>query len=107
MKEARAAPQQGMPEGVTSCAHRAASSSNAPLTPIFFDEQGMWMATLSRTLRHSSLSLRKRLINWAGSYKENLSPLWRSHVTSSAKLGLGANGMIMLHAGIRHTTGHR
>ena len=44
-----AVPQHGMPEGVTSFAHRAATCSKAPVTPSFLDVQGTWMATLSFT----------------------------------------------------------
>ena len=42
-------PQQGMPEGVTSFAHKAATCSKAPVTPSFFEVQGTWIATLSLT----------------------------------------------------------
>ena len=42
-------PQQGMLEGVTSFAHKAATCSKAPVTPSFFEVQGTWIATLSLT----------------------------------------------------------
>ena len=50
-------PQQGTPEGTTSLAHLAATVAKAASMPIFFDEQGTWMATLSRTVVQSSLSI--------------------------------------------------
>ena len=49
-----------------------AISSKASEMPIFLEEQGTWIATLSLTLFHSSLSMRKDLMNSTGSYKENL-----------------------------------
>lgn len=45
----RGLPQHGMLDGVTSLAHKPASSSKAEVMPIFLDEQGTWMATLSFT----------------------------------------------------------
>ena len=50
-------PQQGTPEGTTSLAHLAATVAKAASMPIFLDEQGTWMATLSRTVVQSSLSI--------------------------------------------------
>ena len=61
-----------MLEGVTSCAHMPATSAKLSEMPIFLEEQGTWMATLSRTLLHSSLSLRWVRMNSTGSYSENL-----------------------------------
>ena len=66
------APQQGMSEGVTSLAQRPAISEKASVMPIFLEEQGTWMATLSRTWLHSSLSFRWVRMNSMGSYSENL-----------------------------------
>ena len=66
------APQQGTPEGVTSCAHSAAICSNALVVPSFLLEQGTCSATLSRTGVHSSLSFRWLAMKSAGSYSENL-----------------------------------
>ena len=65
-------PQQGMPEGTTSCAHMPATLAKAFSTPIFLEEQGTWMATVSLTLRHSSLSCKKVEMNSMGSYRANL-----------------------------------
>lgn len=44
-----AIPQQGMPLETTWFAQRPASLVNASSMPIFLDEQGTWMATVSRT----------------------------------------------------------
>lgn len=38
-----------MLDGVTSLAHREATSVKASVMPIFLEEHGTWMATLSRT----------------------------------------------------------
>ena len=61
-----------MPDGTTSCAHMPATLAKAFSMPIFFELQGTWMATVSFTFFHSSLSFRKVEMNSIGSYRENL-----------------------------------
>mmetsp|Transcript_963 Transcript_963/g.2882 ORF Transcript_963/g.2882 Transcript_963/m.2882 type:complete len:232 (+) Transcript_963:399-1094(+) len=73
MPRSPAMPQHGMLDGTTSSAHIDATFMNESSMPIFLDEQGTWMATLSLTLLNSSLSSRKCLMNSTGSYSENRS----------------------------------
>lgn len=83
-----------MPEGVTSFAQRPATSSKASVMPSFLEEQGTWMATLSLTWFHSSLSFKCVLMNSMGSYRENLkrySPrecIDQTHCSESCQTGL-------------------
>ena len=48
-------PQQGTSVGTTSFAQSPATSEKALLTPIFLDEHGTWIATLSRTCRKTMI----------------------------------------------------
>ena len=63
---------RGTPDGTTSCAHMPATCWKAFSMPIFLLLQGTWMATVSFTFFHSSLSFRKVEMNSMGSYSENL-----------------------------------